>query len=218
MMKQVSAVSKMKVGIQARSLGRLQSTAATAAARRSAVGPVPAAAAIDVRAPSSQLSTPAVPAAVSYGAWTHANRHLTRQERIEGLREFLQARSGPSERHVSPTAELATTAPEPDPVVDTDLQSISCAQQPRTREERVAQIQRFAEATRASSSIDYSEPARTPARTPDPIIVSPLPAGWRLSGSTGMPVFSYGEWLRSNDDTQMDRTTAARQFLRYARK
>jgi len=209
----------MAVGAPARGLGRVHSTAATVA-RRSASARLPTTATIEGSAPGGSLSpasTPAVPAAVSYGAWTHANRHLTRQERIEGLREFLQARSGPSKGHAAPTAEHTPTPP--DPAVEADSQSISCAQQPRTRAERVAQIQRFAQATRTSGSIDYSQSQIAPAaRQPDPIIVSPLPAGWRLSSATGMPVFSYGEWLLSHDDSQMDRATAARQFLRYARK
>lgn len=206
----------MAAAARTRGLGRAHSTAAS----RSTAARVPAAATVEVRAQgasSTPLSTPAVPAAVSYGAWTHAKTHLTRQERIEGLREFLQARSGPRERHAA--EEHAATAHTAEPVAEARVQSISCAQQPRTRAERVAQIQRFAEATRASGSIDYSQPAPAPAaRKPDPIIVSPLPPGWRLSGSTGMPVFSYGQWLRSHDDSQMDRATAARQFLRYARK
>jgi len=158
--------------------------------------------------------------ALSYGAWTHANPHLTRRERVEGLRKFMQARGDQSERPKPLPMGFADGCLIAQPVAETISPGISCANQPRSRAERIAQIQRFAEATRAVGKIDYSQAANAEptALTPDPIIVSPLPAGWRLSGSTGMPVFSYGEWQRSHDGSQMDRTSAARQFMRYVRQ
>jgi len=132
----------------------------------------------------------------------------------------MQARGGQSERQAfsSMDHDFANNTAEPVGAVVTT--GISCAQQPRTRAERIAQIQRFADATRAVDQIDYSQTAETKhtTETSDPIIVSPLPAGWRLSGSTGMPVFSYGEWVHSHDGSQMDRTSAARQFMRYVRQ
>merc|ERR1711988_1111649 len=137
-----------------------------------------------------------------------------------GLRKFMQARAGQSEHHISSATEHTTANNTSEPV-EAVSQGISCAKQPRMRADRIAQIQRFADATRSVSKIDYSQLAEEEStnslRKPDPIIVSPLPAGWRLSSSTGMPVFSYGKWLLSHDDSQMDRATAARQFLRYAR-
>jgi len=163
--------------------------------------------------------------ALSYGAWTHANPHLTRRERVEGLRKFMHARSSQSQRLTDfPMADthlgFADGCHIDQPESKAKSPGISCANQPPTRAERIAQIQRFADATRAVDKIDYSQAgsAEPTALTPDPIIVSPLPAGWRLSGSTGIPVFSYGAWLLSHDDSLMDRATAARQFMRYVRQ
>lgn len=175
--------------------------------------------------PSSATAPDVIAPALSYGAWTHANPHLTRRERVEGLRKFMQARGSQSQsltgslmadRHLG----FADGCHIDQPVAKTNSPGISCANQPRTRADRIAQIQRFADATRAVDKIDYSQAASTEptALKPDPIIVSPLPAGWRLSGSGGMPVFSYGAWLRSHDDSQMDRVSAARQFMRYVRQ
>lgn len=174
--------------------------------------------------PLLQDAAPAILYRSSYGAWTHANPHLTRQERVEGLRKFMLPRGGHSERPMVPlTHNPTSTSHTVQPVAVADSLSISCAKQPRTRADRIAQIQRFTDATRAVGKIDYSQPeAETTPKTLDPIIVSPLPAGWRLSSSGGMsdgtPVFSYGEWLRSHDDSRMDRVTAARQFMRYVRQ
>lgn len=175
--------------------------------------------------PLLQDAAPALLYRSSYGAWTHANPHLTRQQRVEGLRKFMLPRGGHSERPTVSSIRTPTSMSHTaQPVAATDSLSISCAKQPRTRADRIAQIQRFADATRAVGKIDYSQPAEaeTTPDTLDPIIVSPLPAGWRLSSSGGLsdgtPVFSYGEWLRSHDDSRMDRVTAARQFMRYVRQ
>jgi len=180
---------------------------------------------VSVKSSPNSATTPSfvqdVAPALSYGAWTHANPHLTRRERVEGLRKFMQARGDLSNHH-HPTPspmEFADGCLITQPVAEAVSPGISCANQPRTKAERIAQIQRFADATRAVGKIDYSQAASAePTATPDPIIVSPLPAGWRLSTSTGMPVFSYGEWQRSHDDSRMDRTSAARQFMRYVRQ
>merc|ERR1719498_153409 len=146
---------------------------------------------VTVKSSPDSATTPSfvqhVAPALSYGAWTHANPHLTRRERVEGLRKFMQARGGQSDRQAfsSMDHDFANNTAEPVGAVVTT--GISCAQQPRTRAERIAQIQRFADATRAVDQIDYSQTAETKhtTETSDPIIVSPLPAGWRLSGSTG---------------------------------
>jgi hypothetical protein len=162
--------------------------------------------------PTDQLAP-----ATSYGAWTHANPHLTRQERTEGLRHFMQARGDVHVGHSS----AASAAAQSSPAQTADATpSISCGQQPARRADRVAQIQRFAEATRAVGNIDYSQQSadQSASTNADPIIVSPLPAGWQMSQMTGMPVFSFGEWCRSHDDSQMDRVAAARQFVRYVRQ
>lgn len=165
--------------------------------------------------PTDQLAP-----ATSYGAWTHANPHLTRQERAEGLRQFMQARGDVHVGHSSAASAAAQSSPAQTVAVTADTPSISCGQQPVRRADRIAQIQRFAEATRAVGNIDYSQQsaAQSASTNADPIIVSPLPAGWQMSQITGMPVFSFGEWCRSHDDSQVDRVAAARQFLRYVRK
>jgi len=221
----------------AHSLRRAFSTAPTEARRptRSTADHASAPTSVAVRAkyPAPEDS---VTAAVSYGAWTHANPHLSRQERIEGLRKFMQACDGQAGRHVVPSTQTTATNHRPEPV-EAVSQGISCAKQPQSRAERVAQIQRYLDATRATdiyiashpvtkaryiygshSQLDELEPA-TASRLPDPIADdAPWPAGWRLSSSTEKPVFSYSEWLRSKDGSEMDRVTAARQFLRYARE
>jgi len=209
---------------------RLTRAGSTAAVARRATRPpsaTPASVTMTVQPSPSPTSAPSTSAlqdvvapALSYGAWTHANPHLTRQERVEGLRKFMAARGAQSERQASSPIDHDSANNTAQPVGEVVTTGISCAQQPRTRAERIAQIQRFADATRAVDQIDYSHMAETVHTTDasDPIIVSPLPAGWRLSASTGMPVFSYGEWLHSHDGSQMDRTSAARQFMRYVRQ
>jgi len=217
------------VAARIRQVGARANSSTAAAARRAArptairspVTGVP-------RSPPSPTSTTTsesllqdVAPALSYGAWTHANPHLTRQERIEGLRKFMQARNDTGQGR-PPTAQESKTGQvgNRQPVAHPESGGISCAKQPRTRAERIAQIQRFADATRAVGNIEYSQGEHNESkfRDLDPIIVSPLPAGWRLSGATGIPVFSYGEWLRSHDDSEMNRVTAARQFVRYVRQ
>ena len=217
----------------------------------------PAPSAATIRAPATlgaNYSQPAEPS-VSYGAWVAANPGMTRRARTEGLRKFMQARdpepsvsyddaaAPPRGRTLelnmlsAPTSEWVGASSESgiDRVnASADLHSISCAKQPITRAERVAQIQRSLNATRHVDHIDYlqeqvnAQQAAATAAAADPIVVSPLPAGWTLSQITGLPVFSYGEWSRSRADTAhswgvktfppMDRVTAARQFIRYSRQ
>lgn len=239
MMRQVAARLGRAETVAARrhSLRRAYSTAPTEARRptASSAAHVPySIAAVRGMHPPLQKSSDAVPAPVSYGAWTHATPHLTRQERIEGLRKLMQARDGKARHHAAPTMKHPPVDDRPEPV-EAVSQAISCAKQPQLRVERVAQIQRSFDATRATqitiashpvttarhwyssySQLDEPEPA-TPSRHPGPAIDAPWPAGWRLSDSTEMPVFSYGEWLRAKDASEMDKVTAARQFLRLAR-
>lgn len=223
---------------RARSLRRAFSTATTEARRPtpSSAAHAPTPTAVTVRGIYSPLQD-TVPAAVSYGTWTNANPHLTRQERIDGLGKFMQARGGKAGHQTVPTTKHAPVDHSPEPA-EAASQGISCAKQPQLRAERVAQIQRSFDATRATKvtleshpvtmarhwytsscymQLDEPEPA-TSSRYPDPVTDAPWPAGWRLSDSTEMPVFSYGEWLHSKDASEMDKVTAARQFLRFARE
>lgn len=226
------------VAARARSLRRAYSTATTEARRptTSSAAHAPTPTAVTVRGIYSPLQD-AVPAAVSCGTWTHANPHLTRQECIDGVGKFMQGCGSKAGHHMVPTTKHVPADHSPEPI-EAVSQGISCAKQPQLRAERVAQIQRSFDATRATKisiashpvtmarhwytnscymHLEEPEPA-TSSRYPDPVTDAPWPAGWRLSDSTEMPVFSYGEWLHSKDASEMDKVTAARQFLRFARE
>ena len=177
----------------------------------------------------------------SYGSWTasRTQQGLARADRVAAASEFLNRKVQPQPEPAHQPAPLQDHALPSDAsfgafrskAAERRAANISCRNMSTAREARVGQVQRFFDATR-----DGREDRRASIRADalalgavggwqsiagavaDPIVVSELPLGWRISEAASKPVFSFGQWAREagRADGSMSRTDAARQFLRYS--
>ena len=178
----------------------------------------------------------------SYGSWAAGHQGSARADRVAAASEFLNRKVQPQPERAP---SVHQPAPLQDHALPSDASfgafrskaaerraaNISCRNMSTAREARVSQVQRFFDATR-----DGREDRRASIRADtlalgavggwqsiagavaDPVVVSELPLGWKISEAANRPVFSFGQWAREagRADGDMSRTDAARQFLRYS--